>query len=368
LVFIENHDYLSILMWQPQIGVGMAQEQILKGGLIGCGYFSNNHLNAWHDVIGAEVIAVCDQDIERAQKTAEKFGIKKVYTDANTMLQNEHLDFVDVVTQAPAHRTLVELVASHGVHVICQKPFAPTMEDARAMVIACKQAGVQLMVHENFRWQRPIRAVKEASKNIGDLFFGRVVFRNDHDIFTNQPYLAKDERFIIYDLGIHLLDMARFLMGDVSRLFCHTQSVNPHVRGEDTATMTLVMQSGATCVVEACYYSHLARDIFPQTLIHLEGTKGSVILGADYNLTIVVDGEVETHLVPPQPPVWASGPGVAIQEGVLAIEQHFVQCLKDGKEMETSGFDNLKTLELVFGAYESAEQQMVYTTEAALGT
>jgi predicted dehydrogenase len=241
------------------------------------------------------------------------------------------------------------------------------MEDARAMVIACKQAGVHLMVHENFRWQRPIRALKAASEKIGELFFGRIVFRNDHDIFSNQPYLKEDGRFIIYDLGIHLLDMARFCMGDVSRLFCHTQSVNPMVKGEDAATIQLVMQNGATCIVEACYFSHLERDIFPQTLIHLEGTQGSATLDANYDLTTVVNGLVSKNRVAPEPPSWASGPGVAIQEGVAAIQQHWVDCIKRRQDAETSGLDNLKTLELVFGAYESAELKMVYTTEAALG-
>lgn len=345
----------------------MAQGRVLKGALIGCGYFANNHLNAWRDVTGAELIAVCDQDVGRANKAAKTFGIANVYSDAGKMLQEQGLDFVDVVTQAPSHRPIVELVASYGVNVICQKPFAPTMDDARAMVIACKQAHVQLMVHENFRWQRPIRALKAASETIGDLFFGRVVFRNAHDIFTNQPYLATDDRFIIYDLGIHLLDVARFCMGDVSRLFCHTQSVNPKVNGEDTATITLVMESGATCVVEACYFSHLETDNFPQTLLHLEGTNGSATLDVNYNLTTVVAGQTTKTHVPPQPPSWSSGPGLAIQDSVVAICQHWVDCLHNGLTPETSGLDNLKTLELVFGAYESAETKMVYTTEVALG-
>ena len=339
----------------------------LRGGLIGCGYFANNHLNGWRDVTGADVVAVCDQDEARAQEAARTFSVPGVYADAKEMLKSESLDFVDVVTQAPSHRSLVELVASFDVHVICQKPFAPLLDDARAMVVACKQAGVTLMVHENFRWQRPVRALKVAAQKIGDLFFGRVVFRSDHDIFANQPYLAKDERFIIYDLGIHLLDMARFFMGDAHQVFCHTQSVNPNVQGEDTATIVLGLESGASCVVEACYFSHLERDVFPQTLIHLEGARGSATLGADYALTTVVDGEVTKAHIPPQPPSWASGPGVAIQESVVAIEQHFVDCLASGCEPETSGLDNLRTLELVFGAYESAESGMVYRTERALG-
>ncbi|MBT3606054.1 MAG: Gfo/Idh/MocA family oxidoreductase [Candidatus Latescibacteria bacterium] len=340
---------------------------MLKGALIGCGYFANNHLNAWRDVIGAELIAVCDQDGDRAQKAAELFDIPNVYTDAGKMLNYEDLDFVDVVTQAPSHRPLVELIASLGVNVICQKPFAPTIDDARAMVIACKRANVQLMVHENFRWQRPIRALKAASEKIGDLFFGRIAFRHAHDIFTNQPYLATDVRFIIYDLGIHLLDVARFCMGDVSRLFCHAQSINPKVNGEDTATIMLVMESGATCVVEACHFSHLENDTFPQTLIHLEGTRGSATLDVNYTLTTVVDDHTTQTDVPPQPPSWASGPGVAVQESVVAISQHWTDCLKNGSTTETSGLDNLKTLELVFGAYESADTKMAYTMEASLG-
>src|SRR3546814_17922291 len=72
----------------------------------------------------------------------------------------ERLDFVDIATTPPSHRALVELAARHGVPVICQKPLAATLADAEAMVAACAAAGVAMMVHENFRWQAPIRALK----------------------------------------------------------------------------------------------------------------------------------------------------------------------------------------------------------------
>jgi D-apiose dehydrogenase len=71
------------------------------------------------------------------------------------MLAAEKLDFVDIITTVESHRPLVELAAGHGLPVICQKPFALDMADARAMVEACERAGVPLMVHENFRWQSP---------------------------------------------------------------------------------------------------------------------------------------------------------------------------------------------------------------------
>ena len=61
-------------------------------------------------------------------------------------------------------------------------------------------------------------------------------------------------------------------------------------------------------------------------------------------------------------------PGVAIQEGVLTIQQHWTDCLREGGEPETTGVDNLRTLELVFGAYEAAASGMVFKTDRALGT
>src|SRR3546814_15009891 len=76
------------------------------------------------------------------------------------MLAAERLDFVDIATTPPSHRALVELAARHGVPVICQKPLAATLADAEAMIAACAAAGVAMMVHENFRWQAPIRAPK----------------------------------------------------------------------------------------------------------------------------------------------------------------------------------------------------------------
>ncbi len=202
----------------------------LRGGLVGCGYWARNHLHAWREVSGAEIVALCDLDGERARAYAAEFAVAKAYTDIETMLETEPLDFVDVVTHPDVHRTVVEAVAAGGVHVICQKPLAPSLEDARAMVAACDVAGVQFMVHENFRWQAPMRALKEAASGLGKPFFCRISFRSGVDVYTGQPYLATDPRFILYDMGVHLLDLARFFMGEAEQLSCHTQRVKPRIR------------------------------------------------------------------------------------------------------------------------------------------
>ncbi len=329
---------------------------MLRGALIGCGFFAANHLHAWAEVDGASIVALCDLDADRLAQTAAAFGIEKTYADASEMLRAEGVDFVDIATTTPSHRPLVELAAAAGVHTICQKPFANSMADARAMVEAATGAGRVLMVHENFRWQSALRRAQAevASGAIGEPFWGRVSFRSAHDVFTAQPYLATDERFIIQDLGIHILDVARFLFGDVQSLTATTRRVNPKIRAEDVATMLLVHEGGVTSVVDCSYATKLPRESFPETLLEIDGTQGSLRLDAGYRLTLCNKEGSETIDVAPPLRAWAERPWHNIQESVLNIQQDFVACLNAKREPETSGADNLKTLALVYAAYDSA--------------
>jgi predicted dehydrogenase len=329
---------------------------MLRGALIGCGFFAANQLHAWRDVEGAEIVALCDHDPTRLETAGRSFGITRLYVDAEEMLAREAPDFVDIATTVPSHRPLVELVARHRVSVICQKPFAATLDDARAMIAACEAAGVSLMVHENFRWQTPIQAVRGAiaSGRIGEVFWGRVSFRSAYDVFSGQPYLAEGSRFIIEDLGIHILDIARFLFGDATRLTARTRRVNPTIRGEDVATMLLDHADGVTSVVDCSYATRLETEPFPETLVEVDGSAGTIRLSQGYRMVVTGHDGSETLDVSPRLLPWAAQPWHNIQESVAAIQQHWVDCLRAGREPATSGRDNLKTLTLVEAAYRSA--------------
>ncbi len=267
-------------------------QDMLRAGVVGCGFFAQNHLHAWRTIPGVHLAAVCDRDAGRARDAAARFEAPAWYTDAAEMFAAERLDFVDIATTMPSHRPLVELAARHRIPTIVQKPFAPTWEDCLAMVAACKAAGVALMVHENFRFQSPLRAVREVvdSGAIGALQFGRISFRTGYDVFANQPYLAKEEQLIILDLGIHVLDMARVYFGEVETLYCQTQKIRPGLRAEDMATMLLRHRSGATSIVDCSYSSQISPDPFPQTLVELEGARGSVRLREGFRMTVTSDG------------------------------------------------------------------------------
>ena len=329
---------------------------MLKGGLIGCGFFASNHLSGWRMVPGARIAALCDRDDRKLKATGHTFGIDALYTDAAEMIAQERLDFVDIVTTAPSHRPLVEIAAAQGLHIIFQKPFAENLSDAQAMVEAANLAGKTLMVHENFRWQSAIRSVIDAVRKgrIGTPFFCRASFRSGYDVFAGQPYLAEGERFIIEDLGIHVLDVARAIMGDAVRVAATTARINPKINGEDVATILITHKSGMTSVVDCSYATRHSPETFPETLLEIDGDTGTMRLDAGYRLTIQNEGQTEQRDVSPQLYDWAEKPWHNIQESVVAIQRHFIDCLTTGREPETSGADNLKTLELVEASYASA--------------
>lgn len=341
-----------------------------KGAVIGCGFFAINQMHGWQDLDNVEIVAICDRDPERLRIVGDQFGVARRYQSAEDMFAEGGFDFVDIATTVSSHRPLVELAAHHKVATICQKPFALNLNDAKAMVKAADDAGVPLMVHENFRWQSPLMAVKDAldSGAIGKPFWGRVSFRSGYDVFAGQPYLAKGKRFIVEDLGIHVLDIARYLFGDVDRLTARTVRVRPDIAGEDVATMLLDHANGITSVVDCSYSTFLSEEQFPETFIEIDGSEGTIRLSKDYKL--VVHGkttgttrlDVEPELLP-----WASKPWHNVQESVANIEKHWIESLAAGKEPATSGHDNLKTFALVDAAYLSAESGKTIDLKDLLG-
>ena len=325
-----------------------------RGVLIGCGFFARNHMEAWARQSGVRIVGVCDTDPAKALAFASAYGAE-AGTDAGEMLARLQPDFVDIATTVGSHRALVELAARHARMVICQKPFAETVADAAAMVTACDARGVALTVHENFRWQRPFREMKARMDLIGTPRFLRLAFRHGYDIYANQPYLATVQDLALTDVGLHLFDMARDLMGDVVRVACETQRRNPAVTGEDAFTALLRHASGAVSSVECSFHSALTPDPFPQTLALVEGDAGSVEVLSGYRLRLHRGGQVEEIDAEPDCPEWGAKPWHLIQDSVVAFQAHAVAVLEGRAAAAPSGAHNLETLALTLAAIASAK-------------
>lgn len=332
----------------------------LRFAVLGCGFWAQFQIAAWQQVEGVKLVAVYNRTPAKAQAIADRFGVPGIYDDAGKLLASEKLDFVDIITDPQTHPHFVELAAKRGLPVICQKPMANTLTEAKQMVEVCQQAGVPLFIHENWRWQHPIRQLHRALQEggVGRPFRARLSFCNSFPVFDNQPFLAQIERFILLDMGSHILDVARFLFGDASHLYAQTRRVNPNIKGEDVATVMMRMgQTTVTC--ELSYASRVEHDRFPETYIFIECENGSVELGPDFWVRTTTRAGTTARRFPPPRYPWADPAYDVVHSSIVACNRNLLDALLNQHPAETTGEDNLKTMQLVFAAYESAEQATV---------
>ena len=332
---------------------------------MGTGFWSQFQIPAWLEAGGVDLVAVYNRTVSKAEETAERFNIPKVYGDPEKLLQEEDLDFVDIITEVPAHAPLVLLAARHRVPVICQKPMAGDLETCREMVEACRTAGIPFFVHENFRWEVQIRALKLAldEDRIGAPFRARIQFVHGLPaIFENQPFLKTLEHFALTDVGSHLLDLARFFFGEPQSLYCQHHSTRHDIAGEDVASVMLRI-GDLICNCEISYSTQTEWGHFPETLIYIEGKKGTIELAPDYWLRITANGQTEARRCPPPRYEWADPDYDVAHASMVPTHADFVEALKTGGSPETTGEDNLKTMRLVYAAYESAERNQVVSMD-----
>ena len=327
----------------------------LRFATFGAGFWARYQLAAWREVPGATCAAIYNRTREKAEALASRFGIPAVYDDAEALLAEVRPDFVDIITDPSTHRHFVELAARRGVAVVCQKPLAPTLAEAEAMARACAESGVPLIVHENWRWQRPIRELNRVLRSgaIGRPFRATITYCSSFPVFDNQPFLKDLDQFLLADVGVHILDAARFLFGEASRVYCQTERGHQGIQGEDVAT--LVMRIGElTCPCELSYASRLERERFPETYVLVEGDAGSVELAPDYWIRVTTADGTHARRCPPPAYTWADPAYSLIHSSIVACNGDVLRALRTGGRAETDASDNLKTLRLVFAAYESA--------------
>jgi D-apiose dehydrogenase len=348
----------------------------LKGLMIGAGWFAQFHAEGWQRLgasspasttpsaspgcattspaADARIMAVADAVPGRAAEFAARWGIPHAYESAAEMIRREPADFLDIVTRPDTHLEFTRLGAARGLHVICQKPMANTMEDAAAMVAACEAAGVRLLIHENWRWQAWYREVKRLLEAgaVGRVF--HVGFRmrtgdgRGPQPYSNQPYMKKMERLLVADTLIHFIDTFAFLVGPVTSVFCRTARVNPAIRGEDYALVQLSVGGGANGLIDANRISGRPTPAFGT--LHVEGELGEIRMDPEGRLFITEHGGDERPHAYPLPAVGYRG------DSVRAFQQHAIECLRTGARSESEGRDYLATtMAATFACYRSLE-------------
>lgn len=333
----------------------------LKFGVWGTGFWARFQLAAWQELGGVECVALYNRTRQKAEEMAHQFGVPAVYDTPESMLVRERLDFIDVVTDVGTHPKLVHLAAEHQLPVICQKPMAPSFEEAARMVETCRKTGTPFFIHENWRWQTPLRQVKRVltDDRIGMPFRARISFCSGFPVFDNQPFLKELNQFILTDIGSHILDAARFLFGDAVSLYCRTARINPTIKGEDVATVMMRMKNDMTVVCEMSYASRTEHERFPETYVFVEGDKGSVELGPDYWVRVTTEAGTHANRYPPPRYPWADPAYDLVHASIVPCNADLLRALRGEGKAEATGEDNLETVRLVFASYEAARTDQV---------
>jgi predicted dehydrogenase len=330
------------------------KESELKGVMAGAGFFAAIQAEAWSRLSGARIAAIADKDKEKGALFAKRFGIAAVYDDVETMLATERPDFLDIVTGPDTHRELTELAARAHVPVICQKPLAPKMEDCVAMVECCEEAGVPLLVHENWRWQPWYRQIGSLIRTgaLGSVYHIAFRMRNGDgrgdEPYTVQPYFRRMDRFLIFETLVHFLDTFRYLGGEIRRVYCQTARINPLIRGEDYALIQLAFESGAHGLIDANRISGPMPLDMAFGELRVEGERAAVRMSPEGRLWLTEYPGREREYVYELPAQGYKG------DSVYALQRHLLTCLRDGAASESAGRDYLKTVAAVEACYESA--------------
>lgn len=336
----------------------MTKASKLRVGVLGCGMISVDHLRAWANCQGADVVAVCDPILERAQTRANEFGISACYDSPEAMVAAESLDLLDIITPRETHAAMVRLSARHGIHALCEKPLCPTYGEALTLV---EEVGgrIRLMVNENWRYRAYFRKIGQwlQQKRLGTVTQVRIALWRSSMLpraedgrvhaLTRQAFLAHEQRVLIAESLIHEIDVVRALFGDVEVLACATARACGEIVGEDSATILLRTAYGLPVTIDGVMTAAGHETRAPDRM-EIAGTRCSVLLeGAALKL---IGAEQETIVY---------NEAEVRQDCFNASIQHFVDQILSGGPFWTSARDQLGSLRVMEDAYRMAGEPPV---------
>ena len=342
----------------------------LRFAVFGAGFWTPCQLAGWGELDGATCVAIYNRTRSKAEAIARQFNIPAVYDDPERLLVEVRPDFVDNITEVGGHKPLSLLCAKHRMPCICQKPMAASLKEAREIVAAFARARTPFFVHENWRWQTTMRKLKDLLDEhvIGEPFRARFTMVSGIEPWQNQPALRDLTQFILTDLGAHLLDVARCCFGEAASVYCQAHRTLPKLlKGENVATVMMAMGPARTTVTCELAYARtpFERECFPQTLGFVEGPDGSIEVSSDYWIRLTTRRGTLSRRYPPPRYAWANPQYDIAHASIVPCCANLLAGLRGTGKAETTGADNLKTLELVFAAYESARTGKTWVAPAS---
>lgn len=322
----------------------------IRVGLVGAGSIARAHLNAYRQLPAlAKVTAICDIDREAAKARMVEFSLQvDVCKDIESLCSREDIDAIDICLPIMAHLEAILASVEAGKHVLVEKPMTLNLDQAETTVRAAREHGVTLMVAQDQRFRPRHVKMKEFIPRLGEIVCARADINQDLETILPPDHWHREHRGCLLAIGVHMLDLLRFLIGDVKRVSCFEKTRLIKMRGNDIAVATLEFECGAL-----------------GTLVCTWASKGS-----PWHDSIIVQGSLGAcHTIG----------GLFIKEGNAPFVQveveddtkgewrfrssyreeirHFLECLRDGKIPMTSGEDNLKTMACIEAMFLSSKEE-----------
>jgi predicted dehydrogenase len=331
-------------------------------GIIGAGgIVSGCHLPAYRSR-GWEVVRIASRTAARARAVAQEFAIPAWSDDILDVIRDDRVEVVDLALPDHLHREVAEAAFAAGKHVLCQKPMATTLDDARAIVEAGERAGRVLAVNQNGRWDPAIRACGELVRRgvFGQLVTASIEMR------TRQPWQEywKDAelypRLMLLGMSIHHLDQFRYLFGDPEEVTAVTATYPGQPWAGDSIAIYILRYASGLLATGF-------DDGFPWTRdwsekYRIEGldaiARGSIgwPTGGFSTLEYTTRDRPDSWISPAFSRKW-------FPDAFVATMGELFRAIETGGEPSISGRDNLRTLRLVEAAYRSAEERRTVRLE-----
>ena len=322
----------------------MSQDRI-RAAVIGLGRHGLRHVQALHQIENVELTAVCDTRADTLAQVAKDHSGIKPYSDWQRLLESEDLDLLSVVTNGPSHAPITIAGAQTGLrYILCEKPIATSVQDARTMIDVCREKGVRLTISHGRRWVSSYQKLRDL---IAEGAIGKVA----HFWFTCGGGLFAGN-------GGHILDLARMLRSSsaTSVVGWVDKSGAPNPRGaefRDPGAVALYwFENDMRMVVD------MFEDLLVPPRIEIVGSHGRITI-EDLTGRWEILGRSPDERVAAQSQFWLPLHSVQFEAEELNMIDMLVNALEElisDRQISCTGADGLASLEMLIGAHISSER------------
>jgi len=334
-------------------------------GIVGAGGIVNYaHLPAYKKA-GFKVVGITDRNREQAERTAKEHGIGKVYDSVDELLRQLQVEIVDIAVYPAEQVAIVEQATAAGKHLLCQKPFADEYSKAVRSVELAERAKVKIAVNQQMRWDAGIRCARLLMDDnwLGTPTYASIQVHCKTD-WSLWPWIYQGKHVEIMFHSIHYIDSLRYLLGDPDYVFTSGSRAPGETTQAETKTLTTwEYASGLQVLIDVCH--HLARRLLRHLSIrrHRRGDQRNDWL--DVQLSQGPPDTLE-FMSKRNPDYWFATrlDSMWIPDAFVGPMASLMRSIENNSEPETSGRDNLRTLQVVFAQYRSmAEKRAVRPEE-----